>query len=194
MKIIVFDTETTALKPGQICQLAYLMVENDGIVGKNMFFTVEDMDERSQGVHGFSMEMLEELSEGKTFSDRASEIHADFSKADFIVGHNVAFDIRFLKAEFERCALEFPKAKPFCTMNYFTGNMMMKRKFQTYRPKPPKLIELKEYFSIEDTLVEEKSAEWFGGGGTQHDARFDAAMTYLCLKAGADLGMVKGLL
>lgn len=194
MKIIVFDTETTSLRPGQICQLAYLMVENGEISGKNMFFTVDDMDERSQGVHGFSMEMLETLSGGKTFSDRAEEIHEDFSKAEMIVGHNVAFDIRFLKAEFERCSLGFPKARPFCTMNYFTGNMMMKRKFQTYRPKPPKLIELKEYFSIEDALVEEKSAEWFGETGGQHDARFDTAMTYLCLKAGADLGMVKGVL
>ena len=79
MKIIVFDTETTSLKPGQICQLAYLMVENGEIRAKNMFFTVDDMDERSQGVHGFSMEMLEDLSEGKTFSDRAEEIHSDFS-------------------------------------------------------------------------------------------------------------------
>lgn len=194
MKIIVFDTETTSLKPGQICQLAYLTVDNGVISGKNMFFTVDDMDERSRDVHGFSMEMLEELSEGKTFSDRAPEIHDDFSKAEMIVGHNVAFDIRFLKAEFERCALEFSKAKPFCTMNYFTGNMMMKRKFQTYRPKPPKLIELKEYFSIEDSLIEEKAAEWFGSGKNQHDARFDTAMTYLCLKAGSDLGMVKGIL
>ena len=194
MKIIVFDTETTSLKPGQICQLAYLMVENGAITGKNMFFTVDDMDERSQGVHGFSMEMLEALSEGKTFPDRASEIHNDFSMAEMIVGHNVAFDIRFLKAEFERCGLDFPKAKPFCTMNYFTGSMMMKRKFQTYRPKPPKLIELKEYFSIEDALVEEKATEWFGCGNAQHDARFDTAMTYLCLKAGADAGMVKGVL
>lgn len=194
MRIIVFDTETTSLKPGQICQLAYLMVENGAISGKNMFFTVDDMDERSQSVHGFSMEMLKTLSGGKTFSDRADEIHHDFSGAEMIVGHNVAFDIRFLKAEFERCLLEFPKAKPFCTMNYFTGNMMMKRKFQTYRPKPPKLIELKEYFSIEDSLVEEKATEWFGNGNAQHDARFDTAMTYLCLRAGADLGMLKGVL
>lgn len=194
MKIIVFDTETTSLKPGQICQLAYLIVENGEITGKNMFFTVDDMDERSQSVHGFSMEMLETLSEGKTFSDRVSEINEDFLKAEMIVGHNVAFDIRFLKAEFERCFIEFPKVRSFCTMNYFTGNMMMKRKFQTYRPKPPKLIELKEYFSIEDALIEEKAAEWFGNGNAQHDARFDTAMTYLCLKAGADLGMVKGIL
>ena len=57
-----------------------------------------------------------------------------------------------------------------------------------------KLIELKEYFSIEDALVEEKATEWFGCGNAQHDARFDTAMTYLCLKAGADAGMVKGVL
>ncbi len=194
MKIIVFDTETTSLKPGEICQIAYLSVENGCVQGKSMFFTVDQMDERSQGVHGFSMEMLKTLSGGKTFSDCAREIFDDFSSAETIVGHNVAFDMRFLKAEFERVNLALVNPKTFCTMNHFTGNMKMRRKFQSYRPKPPKLIELKEYFSIEDDFIQAKASEWFGDSGNQHDARFDAAMTYLCLLKGAELGMVEGLL
>ena len=191
MRIIVFDTETTSLKPGQICQLAYLIVEDGAVTGKNMFFTVDEMNERSQGIHGFSMEMLKELSGGLRFEDRAAEIHADFSAADVIAGHNVSFDIRFLTAEFERCALSMPKAKPFCTMNYFTGNMMMRRKFQAYRPKPPKLVELKEYFSLDDNEIEQNSEKWFGGGAASHDARFDTAMTYMCLKAAEEKGILK---
>lgn len=194
MKIIVFDTETTSLKPGQICQIAYLTIENGEVHGKSMFFTVDQMDERSQGVHGFSMEMLKTLSGGKTFSDCAQEIFKDFSSCETIVGHNVSFDMRFLKAEFERVNLALQNPKTFCTMNHFTGNMKMRRKFQSYKPKPPKLIELKEYFGLEDTLIEEKATEWFGGSGYQHDARFDAAMTFLCLQKGAELGMVEGLI
>ena len=194
MKLIVFDTETTSLKPGQICQLAYLICDQGHVEGKNMFFTVDEMSASSQTVHGFSMEMLEELSEGLRFEDRAEEIFRDFSSCEMIVGHNVAFDERFIRAEMEKAGLQLPKIKTFCTMNYFTGNMMMKRKFQTYRPKPPKLIELKEYFSIPDEEVEKASGEFFGGGEVSHDARFDTAMTYLCLKAASDNGMVKGLL
>ena len=186
--------ETTSLKPGQICQIAYLSVENGCVQGKSMFFTVDQMDERSRGVHGFSMEMLKTLSGGKTFSDCAGEIFDEFSSAEIIVGHNGAFDMRFLKAEFERVNLVLLNPKTFCTMIHFTGNMKMRRKFRAYQPKPPKLIELKEYFSIEDDFIRAKADEWFGGSGNQHDARFDAAMTYLCLVKGAELGMVEGLL
>ena len=194
MKLIVFDTETTSLKPGQICQLAYLMVDGEDIQGKNMFFSVDEMSEGSQEVHGMSMEMLEELSQGERFEDRAREIFEDFSNAQMLVGHNVSFDERFIRAEFERLNMALPKIRTFCTMNYFTGDMMMKRKFPTGRPKPPKLIELKEFFSIEDGDIEKNSASWFGGGEIAHDARFDTAMTYMCLKEGAKRGMIRRML
>ena len=194
MRLVVFDTETTSLKPGQICQISYLIADEGKVTGKNMFFTVDEMSPSSQAVHGFDMEMLERLSEGIRFEDRAGEILRDFSSCEMMVGHNVAFDERFLRAEMERAGFEMPKIKPFCTMNYFTGNMMMKRKFQTYRPKPPKLVELKEYFGIADEEVEEAAGVFFGGGDVAHDARFDTAMTYLCLKKASELGMVKGLL
>ena len=194
MRLIVFDTETTSLKPGQICQLAYLIHDAGVVTGKNMFFTVDDMDPSSQAVHGFSMEMLSELSEGLRFEDRAEEIFRDFSSVEMIVGHNVAFDNRFLRTEMTNAGFELAKIKTFCTMNYFTGNMMMRRKFQTYRPKPPKLVELKEYFGIEDEAIERFSRECFGGGDVSHDARFDTAMTYLCLKTASDNGLVRGLL
>lgn len=194
MKLIVFDTETTALRPGQICQLAYLQVEGDCVWGKNMFFSVDEMSEGSFEVHGFSMEKLNELSFGERFEDRAQEIFDDFASSDMLVGHNVSFDDRFIRAEFERVGLMLPKIRMFCTMNYFTGDMMMKRKFQTGRPKPPKLIELKEFFGLNDEDIEKNSAQWFGGGGIAHDARFDTAMTYMCLKEGAKRGMIRGLL
>ena len=194
MRLVVFDTETTSLKPGQICQLSYLICENGRVEGKNMFFSVDEMSPSSQAVHGFSMEMLNELSEGLTFEDRADEILRDFASCDVMVGHNVSFDERFLRAEMDRLGFELPKIKLFCTMNYFTGNMMMKRKFQNYRPKPPKLVELKEYFSITDEEIEAAGKTYFGGGEAAHDARFDTAMTYLCLKKASELGMVKDLL
>ena len=194
MKIIVFDTETTDLSPGQICQLSYLMVENDSVTGKNMFFSVDEMSEGSYEVHGMSIEDLEMLSGGERFADRAQEIFSDFTSVSMIVGHNVAADDRFIRVEMERACLPLPRIRTFCTMNYFTASMMMKRKFQTGRPKPPKLIELAEYFELKPEEIEANCKKWFGGGTAAHDARYDTAMTYMCLKAGTDKGLLRGVL
>lgn len=194
MKLLTFDTETTALQPGQICQLSYIMSEGDSVKAKNMFFTVDEMSEGSFEVHGFSLEALEELSGGLRFEDRAEEILRDFSEAQMLVGHNVAADIRFMSCELERVGLKLPKIRNFCTMNYFTGIMMMKRAFQTGRPKPPKLTELAEFLEISDEYVLKCCSEWFEGGEQAHDARFDAAMTYLCVVEGTKKGMLRGLI
>ena len=79
-------------------------------------------------------------------------------------------------------------------MNYFTGDMQLRRKFRTGRPKPPKLIELAEYMELKTEDVEKNSEAWFGGGAAAHDARFDTAMTYMCLAEGARRGMIRGVL
>jgi len=194
MKLITFDTETTALVPGQICQLSYLITENGETTGKNMFFAVDEMSEGSFEVHGFSLEALDELSGGDRFADRADEIFADFSTADMWIGHNVAADDKFLRAEMERLGMKLPKIKLFCTQNYFQGIMMMKRKYQTGRPKPPKLVELAEFMELTDEIIGEASARWFEGGAQAHDARFDAAMTFLCVSEGTKKGMLRGVI
>ena len=45
MKILMFDTETTGLRPGQICQLSYIVIDNSTkpykVYGKNFFFSVD---------------------------------------------------------------------------------------------------------------------------------------------------------
>ena len=72
MSIIVFDTETTAPEPGQICQLAYLLIDGPRVTGRNLFFAVDGMTERAFRVHGLSRERLETLSGGRRFSPRGS--------------------------------------------------------------------------------------------------------------------------
>lgn len=194
MKLIVFDTEATDLTPGQICQLSYLMVDKGQVQGKNMFFAVDEMSEGAQEVHGMSMEMLDELSGGQRFEDRAEEIFQDFSACDMIVGHNVSADDRYIRVEFERLGMKLKKLLTFCTMNYFTSDTQLKRKVNTGRPKPPKLCELVEHFGITEETIAQKSEEWFGGGGQLHDARYDTAATYLCLVEATRQGRVRGVL
>lgn len=194
MSIIVFDTEATDLTPGQICQLSYLVVDGENVTGTNLFFEVDEMSEGAQEVHGFSMDMLRELSGGLRFEDVAQSVYDDFAAAKLWVGHNVSADDRYLRVELERSGLKMPKKPTFCTMNYFTSDLNLARKVNIGRPKPPKLTELVEFFGLEEDFVAGKAAEWFGGGGALHDARFDTAATYLCLVEGTKQGRVRGVL
>jgi len=194
MRIIVFDTEATDLTPGQICQLSYLLIEDDRITGKNHFFSVDDMSEGALEVHGFSMEMLAELSGGLYFEDQAADILSDFNTADLIVGHHVAADEHYLRVEMARCGLEMKRFNMFCTMNYTSGIIGLKRKVETGRPKPPRLEELCLHYDIDEQSIREAAQAWFGAGAASHDARYDTAATYLCLKAAEDRGDLRGVL
>lgn len=194
MKLIVFDTEATALRDGQICQISYLMIDGEQIDGKNMFFSVEEMSESAYNVHHMSVEELKELSGGEEFMDRAVELLKDFNKADLIIGHNVAADMRYLRTEFERLNINMGKKKTFCTMNYFTYVLKLKqRQGWSRHPKPPKLQELTEHYGLSEEYIAQKAGEWFGGGAAAHDARYDAAATWLSVVEGTRKGDLKGI-
>lgn len=193
MHLIVFDTEATDRTPGQLCQLAYLLIKDGSITGKNMFFAVDSMSEGAQNVHGMSISDLDTLSGGMRFADCADEILADFSRADMLVGHNVSADVRYLRTELARTGRELPAIETFCTMNYFTPITMLKRRYGGH-PKPPRLEELWTHYALDVNAIAAHSDVWFGGGGTAHDARFDAAATYMCLLAATQNGDLTGLL
>lgn len=193
VRMAVFDTEATDLVPGQICQLAYLLIDDGQVEGRNYFFSVDEMSEGALEVHGLSMEMLSELSGGRYFEDDAKEILNDFNHCSLLVGHNVAADERYLRVEIERAGLKLKKVNTFCTMNFASGIMNMQRKVVTGRPKPPKLSELAEFYLITQEQVEEKLETWFSCKGALHDARFDTVMTYLCLLAAISKGDIRGL-
>lgn len=99
MKLLFFDTETTSVKPGSICQLSYITVDASVkpqiTTGKNFFFTVDEMDPSAQEIHGFSLEKLYELSNGQYFEDLVPEFIQDFEEADFLIGHNVNLMLGF---------------------------------------------------------------------------------------------------
>ena len=84
MKLLIFDTETTSIKPGNICQLSYILIDASSkpqkTIGKNFFFTVEDMDPAAEEIHGFSLEKLYELSNGLYFPN--DEYFDDFTILD----------------------------------------------------------------------------------------------------------------
>lgn len=177
MKTIIFDTETTDLRPGRICQLTYVILDEDRVLGKNFFFTVNYISPSAQAVHGFSVERLEELSDGRRFFSFAEEIYQDFLDAA-IVGHNVDFDISFMKAEMDNAGFEFSYACKIDTMKEFAPYCKIPHYKFAY--KFPKLTELMGCLEISDSEIENAAVELFGDQGQGfHDARYDVAATTL---------------
>ena len=193
-RFVAFDVEATGTPSGQICQIAYLIVEEGGIRGKNFYLLTDEMGEVAAKLHGLTLERLAVLSGGARFEDMAEEIYSDFAPAARLIGHNVSADIRLLRAEFQRLGREFPPVPALCSMQALrlsvnAGYLSGGRK----RPKPPSLKETMAHYEIAPEKVSSLCGEWFGGGGDFHDARFDAAASLLCLAAAqfrGDIGKI----
>ena len=196
MRAIVFDTETTGFKPGNICQLAYLMADDGRVSGKNLYFQVDYVEPGAQNVHGLSVEKLNELSGGKGFGNFAEEIMDDFASAQIWIAHNYSFDASFMSAEFRRCKMAFAAPKHFCTMQKYTPVMKLPSRRSWSGPgqyKYPTLRELIAFMGITDAEIANLADTSFkteGSGISYHDARFDCAATYLCYQKGAASGFI----
>ncbi len=186
MKLLFFDTETTSIRPGSICQLSYITVDSSKkpqeTIGKNFFFTVEEMDKEAEAVHGFSLEKLYELSEGSYFEDSFQEFINDFYQADVVIGHNVSFDIKFLKHELEGIGEIYEPKRLFCTMNYYKSVCRILNGRGEY--KSPRLEEVVNFLNLDKKTIEATASRLFEGSGKYHDARFDTAATYLIVTEG----------
>lgn len=192
MKLLFFDTETTDLKPGNICQLSYILVDANTkpqkTYGKNFFFTVEEMSESAERVHGFSLEKLYELSEGRYFEDSFEEFLEDFTTSDVIIGHNVQFDIKFLKNELEGLGIDFNPKHVFCTMAYYKD--ICKSRNSRGAIKNPSLGELINFLRIDEKTASDKCMQLFDATSGYHDARYDTTCTYLTVINGMKTGLI----
>jgi DNA polymerase III subunit epsilon len=190
MKLLFFDTETTSIKPGSICQLSYITVDASVkpqvTTGKNFFFTVDEMDPSAQEIHGFSLEKLYDLSNGQYFEDLVPDFFDDFVNSDFVIGHNVNFDVRFLKHELISLGEDFNPKNVFCTMAYYRDICKIKK--ANGEIKNPKLSEVIDWLNISTEKIAETSEKLFEGSGNYHDARFDTAATYLTVIEGLKKG------
>ena len=187
--IIFLDTETTGLYPGNICQLSYILQDGDKVSAKNLFFAVDFVEFGAFMVHGFSVERLQVLSNGKRFCDYAKEIYLDFSSADLIITHNTSFDFMFLRKEFERLGMDFEPKNSFCSMKNMTAVCKLQRSSgRGY--KYPKLSELCAFFDISDDEILAESKKIFGEKTGYHDARFDTTAVYLAVNKGLKVGLI----
>lgn len=184
--ILYFDTETTGLRPGNICQLSYILEDSFGVQSKNFFFTVDAVEYSAYLVHGFSVQKLFSLSKGKRFIDHIEEIAFDFKSADIIVAHNVSFDLNFMRSEFSSLNRQFKYNQDFCSMKASVPLCKLARCRGTGY-KYPKLTELCSFLKIDDKSIVEAERILYGSATAGHDARFDTAALYLCVKKGGEL-------
>lgn len=185
MKNVYLDTETTSLNPGQIAELTMIVEDEQTskLLGAyNYFFTVDSMDEGAQKAHGFSIDVLRNLSNGERFADRYQEILDILTDAN-IVAHNEVFDEKFISSELWRCGISFKPAGRTCTMEAFKNILKIPAKYKKYGPyKNPKLEEVLKYLSISPDKVSEYSKELFKyNGSTFHDSRFDTTGMYVAV-------------
>lgn len=120
--LLFIDTETTWLSStDQILQFAAIYGIFDG---KNFFEEIRinqyinittKINFFAQRVHGISKSMVAQYQYIDSYIDTFLK---HIKKSDYIVGHNISFDIRMLKQECERIGKEHDRenVKTFCTM------------------------------------------------------------------------------
>lgn len=131
MKYLFIDTETTGLPQDdsfsidainnwpRLVSVAYILCNDRKIVRENYSIIKPNgfiIPPESTKVHGITS--AEAISKGRALSEVLDEIKGVINECDYIVGHNVVFDINMLNAEFFRYDMTLPVSlKPYyCTM------------------------------------------------------------------------------
>lgn len=189
-QMLFFDTETTGLRPGNICQLSYIITNGEDVEPHNYFFKVDYIEPGAERIHGLSVRKLAALSNNRIFKDSFKEIREDFENAELLIGHNISFDLNFMKSEFSSCGHNYSYNESLCTMRYFTEICKIP-KANGSGFKFPKLEELIIFFGIKNKEIISKTEEIFKSKSGYHDARFDTVATYLCFMKALDNGLIK---
>ena len=106
----VFDTETTGLKPSEgdeIIAIGAVRVFNGRVLRREVFDCLVDpkrtIGEESAAIHGISSSMLR----GMPTIDEVLPRFSRFVEDTVMIGHNVAFDMRFLELKEEATGIRF---------------------------------------------------------------------------------------
>lgn len=183
MHVLVFDTETTGLPKikfinkdtlhlwPHIVQFSYIIfdTETNSIVKiKDYIIKVPDyivISEDNSKIHGITNDIS--LSKGINIVEVFEEFFDDFNNSEYVVGHNVSFDLNIIKVELNRLIYansnnkitNFQKylnildtsQKIYCTMQVSIDLCAIetKDKFGRTYNKFPKLLELyKKLFNV----------------------------------------------
>jgi DNA polymerase-3 subunit alpha len=123
---LIFDTETTGLPRNfnapitdldnwpRVVQLAWQLHDEAGELISQQDFIIKpagfNIPFESERVHGISTELAEAI--GEDIELVLEQFGKDLSRANFMVGHNLQFDINVLGCEFVRLGKDTPLTKP----------------------------------------------------------------------------------
>lgn len=119
VKFICLDTETTGLEPsgiGRICEIALLGSrggEREGAYS-TLLNPEMTMPQEVIVIHGITNEMV---ADAPKFTDIAFNL-IDFMQGNVLVGHNIDFDIKFIRHEFEMLGLSMPETIILDTLKF----------------------------------------------------------------------------
>lgn len=154
-KYVFFDTETTGLPRDykapasdtsnwpRIVQISWLNGEEGGVIGRDEDHIIKPVGftipVESSNVHGITTERA--LREGEDLRETMVKFYEDCQDAEYIVGHNVGFDVKVAQCECIRLGLPDPFVgkKILCTMQASTNYCKIPGRFGY---KWPKLDEL----------------------------------------------------
>jgi DNA polymerase-3 subunit epsilon len=112
----VLDVETTGLRPGRYDRIVEIgIVRLDADLRETDSWTTlvdPERDIGSRAIHGISALQVQGAPK---FTDIAGDVLLRLSNM-VVVGHNVDFDLAFLRSEFNRCGWEVPGWDGLCTL------------------------------------------------------------------------------
>ena len=170
---LIFDTETTGLPLDfnapitdldnwpRVIQIAWQLHDDYGKLIEQKDFLIKpqgfNIPFESEQIHGISTELA--MKEGKDLKEVLEIFNESLSKARFVVGHNIQFDINVTGAEFLRAGLDTPlmKMKKLNTATEKTAELCQLPGGRGGRYKIPKLGELYR-FLFEEDFVEAHNA------------------------------------
>lgn len=139
-KLVFFDTETVSINPNYIISLAYIAFEGGKRVDKDLILCNPDypISPEASKVNGFTDEKVANY---PLFPQQWAKIKKYFENA-ILIGHNCSFDVRALRAEFQRYNIQEPV---FYTCDTYTNarRLIPKTEVENY-----KLGTLCDYFNI----------------------------------------------
>jgi DNA polymerase-3 subunit epsilon len=123
--IAVIDVETTGLNPhrhDRIIELAIIVQHVDGSVVREFSSLINpERDIGSTRIHGIASR---DILSAPRFADIAGRVIEALDGCVAVAGHNVWFDVSFLKAEFSRFGNELPDHPRYCTMRLAGGGTL----------------------------------------------------------------------
>jgi len=123
--IAVIDCETTGLnaaRADRVIELAAVVVDTNGGVAREFVSLVNPgRDVGKTSLHGIT---ASDVADAPAFQDIIGHVTEVLDGTIALAAHNVGFDHRFLRREFERAGIESPDVATLCTMRLAGGGTL----------------------------------------------------------------------